>query len=66
MPFVPTRKQLTSLYELLDQLERERIKLRVVRFNGYSDDVTYNVIEVLCLEEEDRYLVYYNGKTINK
>ena len=66
MPFVPTRKQLKTLYSLLDQLERENVKLRVIRFHGYSNDKTDNVVEVLCLEDEDRYLIGFDGSMINK
>ncbi|OGI18633.1 MAG: hypothetical protein A3B68_01250 [Candidatus Melainabacteria bacterium RIFCSPHIGHO2_02_FULL_34_12] len=61
MPFVPTRKQLKSLYKLLDQLERERIKIRLIRFSDYSQNIEDCLIEILCLEDEDRYKIFFDG-----
>ncbi len=61
MPFVPTKKQLKALSSLMDQLEREGIKIRLIRFDDYSDVIGNYIIEVLCLEDEDRYKIFFDG-----
>ena len=62
MPFVPTKKQLQSLYFLLNQFEREKIKIRLVRFSDYSQAIEDCLIEILCLEDEDRYKIFHDGR----
>lgn len=66
MPFVPTEKQIDSLHTLLRQLRREKIEIRVIRFNTWThkNDIANCEIEVCCLEDEDRYIIYYNGKMV--
>ena len=57
MPFMPAIKQVNSLHFLLHQLIREKIEIRLIRFSSWG-----NKIEVLCLEDEDRYYIYPDGK----
>ena len=65
MPFVPTRKQAKSLNDLIERLILENIEIRVIRFMRMSvPSIGGNIIEVLCLEDEDRYEILYDG-TIN-
>ena len=66
MPFVPTEKQVSSLHFLLKQLIRERVEIRLIRFNNWAHtkDIRNCDIEVLCLEDEDRYEIYYDGSII--
>ena len=66
MPFVPTEKQIESLYFLLKQLVRENIEIRLIRFIKWTNNVKNYEIEVNCLEEEDRYIIYFNGKVEQK
>lgn len=62
MAFVPTIKQVNSLYFLLHQLVRENIEVRLIRFITWSKkNIQDSVLEILCLEDEDRYLIFYNG-----
>ena len=63
MPFVPTEKQIDSLCSLLKQFVREGTEVRVIRFMRMAEpSIGDNIIEVLCLEDTDRYKIYYNGK----
>ncbi len=63
MAFVPTEKQIDNLNFLLKQLAREMIEVRLIRFMKMAQhSIGSNVIEVLCLEDEDRYLIHYDGK----
>lgn len=63
MPFVPTEKQVDSLYSLLKQFIREKIEVRLIRFIKWAEgDIKNCVLEVLCLEETDKYYIYYDGK----
>ena len=63
MPFVPTEKQIDSLCSLLKQFVREGTEVRVIRFMRMAEpSIGGNIIEVLCLEDTDRYKIYYNGK----
>ena len=64
MPFVPTENQIDSLHSLLRQFRRERIEIRLIRFINLADksDIKNCKIEVLCLEDEDRYYIYPDGK----
>ena len=64
MPFIPTEKQIDSLYLLLKQFRRERVEIRLIRFINLADinDIKNCKIEVLCLEDEDRYYIYPDGK----
>ncbi len=62
MPFVPTRKQAESLNNLIEQLILENVEIRVIRFMRMSEpSIGGNIIEVLCLEDEDRYMILYDG-----
>lgn len=62
MPFVPTEKQIDGLYLLLKQLLREGIEIRLIRFMRMAEPcIGGNVIEVLCLEDIDRYEIYHDG-----
>lgn len=61
MPFVPTENQIESLYFLLKQLRREKIEIRLIRFAKWAQDIRSCEIEMLCLEEVDRYYIYYDG-----
>lgn len=63
MAFVPTQKQVDALYLLLTQLVRENIKVRVIRFTKWSEiNIKDWIVEVVPTEEEDRYLIYQDGK----
>ncbi|MBI3591428.1 MAG: hypothetical protein HY094_08660 [Candidatus Melainabacteria bacterium] len=66
MPFIPTEKQVSSLHFLLKQLIRERVEIRLIRFNNWTHptDVKNCDVEILCLEDEDRYKIYYDGTII--
>ncbi len=66
MPFVPTENQIDSLYFLLKQLRRERIEIRLIRFAKRVEGVKGYEIEVLCLEDIDRYVIYFDGRIIDK
>ena len=67
MPFVPTEKQIDSLNFLLKQLAREKIEIRLIRFENWSGkDVKGNEMEIVCLEDKDRYIIYYNGTVEQK
>ena len=61
MPFVPTESQIESLYFLLKQMRRENIEIRLIRFAKWTEDIRNCEIEVLCLEDVDRYKIYYDG-----
>ncbi len=61
MPFVPTEQQIDSLYFLLKQLRREKIEVRLIRFAKWAEDIRYCEIEILCLEDMDRYIIYFDG-----
>ena len=62
MPFVPTQNQIDSLYMLLTQLRRENIEIRLIRFVNWAGNLKDCELEVLPLEEEDRYIIYFDGK----
>ena len=63
MPFVPTENQVNSLHFLLKQLVREKVEIRLIRFAKWAEEDIRNCeIEVLCIEDEDRYMIYFNGK----
>lgn len=65
MPFVPTEKQRIALNDLIKQFIAERTEIRVIRFMRMAEpSIGGNIIEVLCLEDEDRYKIYYNGKIV--
>lgn len=66
MPFIPTENQIDSLNFLLKQLKRERIKIRLVRFINWADenDVKNCELEILCLEDIDRYKIKFDGRII--
>ena len=67
MPFVPTEKQVDSLYSLLKQFIREKIEIRLIRFTKWASGSIRNCeIEILCLEDEDRYYIYFDGKIIQQ
>lgn len=61
MAFIPTQKQIDSLYLLLTQLRREKIEVRLIRFAKWSENINAQIMEVLCLEDVDRYLVYFDS-----
>ncbi len=65
MTFIPAENQIHSLYFLLLQLRREGVPIRVIRFLQ-NDIIDYNVIEVACYEDIDKYRVLYNGKIIQR
>lgn len=65
MPFVPTENQVDSLNSLLKQLIRERIEVRLIRFIKWAESIKSWEIEVLCLEDIDRYKIKFDG-TIEK
>ncbi len=64
MPFIPTENQIDSLHSLLKQFKRERIEVRLIRFinSGDMKDIKNCKIEILCLEDDDRYYIYSDGK----
>ena len=63
MPFVPTEKQRIVLNDLIKQFIAERTEIRVIRFMKLAEQgIGNNVIEVLCIEDVDRYFIYYDGK----
>ncbi len=64
MPFVPTEKQIDSLHFLLKQLKREMIEIRLIRFINWGNkiDIKNCELEVLCLENIDRYKIKFDGK----
>ncbi len=64
MPFVPTEKQIDSLHFLLKQLKREIIEIRLIRFInwGNKNDIKICELEILCLEDIDRYKIQFDGK----
>lgn len=63
MAFIPTEKQIDSLHSLLKQLIREGVEIRLIRFMKMAQyGIWSNVIEVSCLEDEDRYKIYYDGR----
>ena len=66
MPFIPTQKQAISLSSLIDQLIRENIEIRLIRFNTWthSKDMKNCEIEICCLEDDDRYKIYYDGTVV--
>ena len=68
MPFIPTEKQIDSLHSLLKQLKRESIEIRLIRFINWGDirDIKNCELELLCLEDEDRYIIYFDGRIIDK
>lgn len=62
MPFIPTEKQVDSLANLLKQFIREKIGVRLIRFERWSEpNIKDCIIEVCCLEDEDRYFIFYDG-----
>ena len=61
MPFVPTQKQVDSLYLLLTQFVRENNEIRIIRFTKWSPSIKHCEIEVLCLEDEDKYSIFFDG-----
>ena len=66
MAFIPTEKQIDSLYLLLKQLAREKIEVRVIRFIKWAEDPLNWEMEVVCFEDIDRYKIYFNGKIIQE
>ena len=66
MPFIPSQEQIDSLYSLLKQLRSERIEIRLIRFTQWATGKENCEIEILCLENIDRYLIYYDGKIEEK
>lgn len=66
MPFVPTQNQIDSLYMLLTQLRRENIPVRIIRFAEWTNDIKNCEVELLCLEDEDRYTIHYDGRIKRK
>lgn len=66
MPFVPTENQIKSLCNLLKQLQRENIEVRLIRFVNWaqSNDILNCQIEVICTENTDKYIILHNGKII--
>ena len=63
MAFVPTSEQIDSLYFLLKQLRRENIEIRTIRFEKLAEKGINNyIVDVVCLEDEDRYTIFYNGR----
>lgn len=61
MPFVPTQEQIDSLYMLLTQLRRESVKVRLVRFINWSEDIKDCELRIFCFEDEDRYKIFWDG-----
>ena len=62
MPFVPTEKQIDSLYILLKQLAREYVEIRLIRFVRWAENGIKNCeVEIFCFEEEDKYRICYDG-----
>lgn len=61
MPFVPTEKQRESLNYLIKRFINENTQIRVVRFMNFSKYVQDNVIEVFCIELDDKYYIYHDG-----
>ena len=62
MAFVPTEKQVESLHFLLKQLVRENIEIRLIRFIKWSEkNIKDHIVEVLCFEDEDCYVIFYSG-----
>jgi len=63
MSFVPTQKQVDSLFLILTQLIRENIEIRLIRFIKWAEgDIRNCELEVLCQEDVDRYLISWDGK----
>lgn len=64
MPFIPTVEQVDSLYMLLQQFIREHEEIRVIRFINWADGRNPRNcdIEVCGLEDEDKYLIRYDGR----
>ena len=63
MPFIPTEKQVESLNILLKQLIREMVEVRLIRFMRLAEStIGNNIIEILCLEDHDRYYIYFDGR----
>ena len=62
MPFVPTENQIDTLHSLLKQMRRENIEVRLIRFSKWTEDIKNCEIEVLCLEDADRYIIYFDGR----
>jgi len=65
MAFIPSENQIHNLYFLLLQLRRENIPIRIIRFIQ-NDIKDFNVIEIACYEDEDKYRVLYSGKIIQR
>lgn len=67
MAFVPTEKQVESLYILLKQLVREKVEIRLIRFTKWTEgNIKSCQVEILCLEDTDRYKINYDGKIIER
>ena len=63
MPFVPTEKQVDGLCSLLKQFVRESTEVRVIRFMKFAEyGIGNNVVEVSCLEDIDRYFIFFDGR----
>ncbi len=64
MPFIPTEKQIDSLYFLVKQSVRENIEIRLIRFIKWASktDIKNWEIEFLCLENIDRYKILFDGR----
>lgn len=62
MSFVPTNKQIESLYMLLKQLARENVEIRIIRFARWAEgNIKHCEIEVFCYEDIDKYKILYDG-----
>jgi len=42
-------------------MRREKIEIRLIRFAKWTEDIQGDEIEVFCLEDIDRYRIYYDG-----
>lgn len=51
---------------LLTQLRRENIPVRMIRFAEWTNDIKNCEVELLCLEDEDRYTIHYDGRIKRK
>ena len=66
MGFVPTQEQVDSLYLLLTQFVRENEAVRVIRFIERFRAVEGHMIEVVCIEDIDRYIIKHDGRIVQK
>ena len=66
MAFVPTQRQVDGLYLLLTQFVRENEAVRVIRFIERSRSIEDCMIEVVCIEDIDRYIINYDGRIVQR